>query len=161
MNTGTNALCVALKREEHDLRTLAVKVEALGQAARLKATCRQVLEVCRLKADQRFYAILEAEAARQRRRLSASNLGAIALCVVLRHSDEIEGRIGRSSGRVRATVTLKATCTTVEACMRDASPYVRRAVAAAWRRARLRGLRLQRAAAARPSVTEGRGPAVL
>ena len=138
MNAGTDALCVVLKCEEHDLTTLAVDAEALRRAARLKATCRPVLEVCRWKADQRFHEIL---AAARRRRQEASNLGAIALCIVLRHSDEIEKEIIQSSGRAQATARLKATCSAVEVCMRDTSPSFRRAVAAAWRQARYKRLR--------------------
>ena len=145
--TGTSALCVFLEREEHDFSTMAVKLPVLGQAARLGRTCKRARHVCKKKAEQRFQMVLAGT--RRREQLRSQCPGAVALCIALRHSEEIEDEAIRSTRGRRPVCKLMATCFIVKECVREGSPTRRSSLAAAWRRScflTLRGMVRQRAA---------------
>ena len=77
--------------------------------------------------------------------------GAAALCVVLQRGEDIAEDIVRSTGSLRSTVILKATCKAVlEVCMRNTSQRFREVLAAAWRRRQVAQAKAQGAVAAQP-----------
>ena len=77
--------------------------------------------------------------------------GATALCIVLLRRDDIWEDIVRSTGSLRSTVKLKATCRAVlEVAMRGTSPSFREALAVAWRRRQAAQAKARSAAAAQP-----------